>query len=73
MELTPELAKRVLARPTTRRSIISPAMSVEILVDWLEGMKYKEIMAKHHISKSVVSRVVDKAKKEAKEMLGTDD
>ena len=64
MKITPELAKRIANRKQARR-FLSEAQEMEVLMDWLEGIKYKDIIWKHNTSKSVVERIVREARAEA--------
>ena len=65
--MTPELAKRILARTT--RSILTDRMRTAILMDWLEGMPYKQLTSKYNVSKNAITVVVRNAKQEASAVL----
>ena len=64
MKMTLDLAQRIEER-ARKRSSLSEQIRTEILMDWLEGMKYADIQAKYRVSKTAVSNVVNKARKEA--------
>ena len=66
--MSPDLAQRILDRQPSRAHLTA-AKRTEILMDWLEGLPYREIQIKHEVSKSVVSGVVVAAKREAKATL----
>ena len=67
--MTPELAERVLSRRPKDKPGLSDAQTLEVLMDWLEGMTWPEIMAKHKAAKSSVARVIHQAKKQARAVL----
>ena len=66
MQMTAELATRILERSRKSPSSLTSAKRMEILMDWLEGMAYKDIQAKYGVSKSAVYSVSSKACREAK-------
>ena len=68
MRMTPELAKRIVER-TRRRSILTEAQQTELLMDWLEGQTYKELMAKYVVSKSSLATLIGKARADAAKLL----
>ena len=66
MEMTIELARRIQGRKERRQSTpMTDSLRLEILMDWLEGMPYREIQPKHGVSKSAICKVVRQARKEA--------
>ena len=70
MKMTKDLAQRIVARPTSSGTRLTDAQQTEILMDWLAGMPGKEIQAKHNVSKSGASGVIQRARRDAKLLLG---
>ena len=48
---------------------IPEAKVLEILIDWLDGMTYRELVVQHKVSKHQISGIVHKAKKQAQAVL----
>ena len=69
-KMTPDFAERILTRQKKKRPEFSEARIIAILTDWLEEMTYREIVAKHKISKHQACVIVSAAKKQAREVLG---
>ena len=72
--MTPELAERVLNRQVRGRpyqKLLTDAQEMAVLMDWIEGMPYREIVAKHKVSKAIACRVIKEAKKEARQVLSS--
>ena len=68
MNITPELAKRIVERKR-QYARISEQTEMEIIMDWLAGDTYKEIMKKHNVSKSKISDTLNIARGKAKAVL----
>ena len=69
MQMTEELAKRVVGRTAARIAPISEKMQVDVLMDWLEGMTYKELAVKHKLSRGRIGGIITTAKKQARELV----
>ena len=67
--MTPEMAERVLSRRSKDKPGLSESQRLEILMDWLQSRTYQEIMAKHKVTKSRVSEIVTKTRKQARAVL----
>ena len=66
MRMSKELAERILARPVgNRKNRITDSKRIEIVTDWLEGMRTTELAEKHHVAGSTVNKVL----REVKEVL----
>ena len=65
MKMTDELAQRIEGRTRRVSGVVTDALRIAVVVDWCDGITYKEIMAKHHISKTCLSKIVRDAKAQA--------
>ena len=63
--MTKELAQRIVDRPSPSRARVTDAQRTEILMDWLAGMPYRELMDKYGVGKTTISGIITKAKRDA--------
>ena len=69
MKMTEELARRIMGRSRRTPNLLSGAQQTELLMDWLEGQTYKELMSKYSIGRSQVTKIINKARTDAAKVL----
>ena len=64
--MTKELAERILNRKARNNAPkLTKAKEIEVLMDWLEGMPYRELLPKYKIRKNAACLIIREAKDEA--------